>query len=292
MILDRLAGSGADARLLPIEKLHAPTVAFMAIMTFVMIVVAAAGLALSNAAGLVASGAENRFVIEIPAPQAAQLPRAIDAARASAGVRSAAAVPEAEMRRTLEGWLGEQAFNEDLPVPSLVTLEVEPGANLPQLRRRIEVAVPGSRLIAETAELRPLLRTIRSLQWLALSLVVLMAAAASAAVVLAARSALDTHRPTIEIMHGIGATDAQVTRLFERKIAVDAAAGALAGTIAAALVLIIVAGGAAAIAGEFAAAAPLQALDLLLLALVPLALLLLATLVARWTLLRALRESL
>ena len=292
MILDRLAGSGADARLLPIEKLHAPTVAFMAIMTFVMIVVAAAGLALSNAAGLVASGAENRFVIEIPAPQAAQLPRAIDAARASAGVRSAAAVPEAEMRRTLEGWLGEQAFNEDLPVPSLVTLEVEPGANLPQLRRRIEAAVPGSRLIAETTELRPLLRTIRSLQWLALSLVVLMAAAASAAVVLAARSALDTHRPTIEIMHGIGATDVQVTRLFERKIAVDAAAGALAGTIAAALVLILVTGGAAAIAGEFAAAAPLRALDLLLLALVPLALLLLATLVARWTLLRALRESL
>ena len=53
--------------------------------------------------------------------------------------------------------------------------------------------------------------------------------AAAAAVVLAARGALDTHRFTIEVMHGIGATDLQITHLFQRKIAVDALAGSLIG---------------------------------------------------------------
>ena len=47
---------------------------------------------------------------------------------------------------------------------------------------------------------------------------------------LAARGALDTHRFTIEVMHGIGATDLQVTHLFQRKIAIDALIGSLAGS--------------------------------------------------------------
>ena len=69
----------------------------------------------------------------------------------------------------------------------------------------------------------------------------LIALATAAAVVLAARGALDTHRATIEVMHGIGATDLQVARLFQRKIALDALFGGLAGGVAAALVLLLLA---------------------------------------------------
>ena len=60
---------------------------------------------------------------------------------------------------------------------------------------------------------------------------------------LAARGALDTHRFTIEVMHGIGATDVQVTHLFQRKIAIDALVGSLAGAAAAAFVLLVLARG-------------------------------------------------
>ena len=67
--------------------------------------------------------------------------------------------------------------------------------------------------------------------------------------VLAARGALDTHRFTIEVMHGIGATDVQVTHLFQRKIAIDALIGSLLGGVAAALVLLGLAAGAS-FAGE------------------------------------------
>jgi cell division transport system permease protein len=110
--------------------------------------------------------------------------------------------------------------------------------------------------------------------------------------VLAARGALDTHRPTIEIMHGIGATDRQLVRLFERKIAVDAIAGAFGGAAAAAVVLLVIGGGATVIAGELAASAPLGPIDLLLLTLVPILAVILAVLVARGTLLGALRATL
>jgi cell division transport system permease protein len=292
VILARSWPTAADSGLLPAGKVHAPTVALIAIMTFVVMIVAAAGLALSNAAGLVASGVENRYVIEIPAAAIAELPRALAAARKAPGVTSATPVPESEMRETLERWLGEAASSQDLPVPALVTLELAPGSDRAAIERAVREQVQSARLIAEASELAPILQSLRALQWLALALVLLMAAATAAAVVLAARGALDTHRSTIEIMHGFGATDSQLTRLFERKIAIDAIAGAAAGAIAAAIILLLVGGGAAVIAGELASTAPLAKVDIVLLAVVPVVLVILATLVARWAVLRALRQTL
>lgn len=292
MILDRIWAPGPESRLLPAEKLHAPTVALMAIMTFAMLVVAAAGLALANAASVVTSGAESRFVVEIPAAEATLLPKAVAAARSVDGVRSVTPVSEQEMRRTLERWLGEAASSPDLPVPAMATVELGPAANASALASAVRKEVPEASITAETAQLQPLLRSIRALQWLALSLVLLMAAATGAAIVLAARGVLDTHRPTVEIMHGIGATDRQVTRLFERKIAVDAIAGAALGLLVAGLVLLLVGGGIAAASDELAASAPLRSLDFITLALVPVAAVILAVTVAHSTLLRALRSTL
>ena len=292
MTFGRFWAPGPEARLMPVEKMHRPTVAVMAIMTFAMVVVAAAGLALSNAAGRIASGAENRFVILVPAAVAPQLETAISAARSVRGVRSVTAIPEPEMRRTLERWLGEAASSRDLPVPAIVTVELAPGADAEAVASAVRGSVPQATVSAESAELAPMLRSLRALQWVALSLVLLMGAATAAAIVLAARGALDTHRQTVDIMHGIGATDAQLIRLFQRKIAGDAVAGALAGAVAAALLLFILGRAIAAAMGEFGGTAPLGLSDFLLLGLVPVGAVLLAIAVARRTLLRALREAL
>jgi cell division transport system permease protein len=291
MILDRIWVSGPEARLLPAEKLHGPTVAVMAMMSFVMIVVAAAGLALANAAGIVVSGTPSRNVVELPSATAPDLPRAAAAARSVPGVRRVEAIPQSEMRKTLERWLGETARSPDLPIPAMATVELAPGAEPGAVAKAVQAQVPGARFSAESAELKPLLDPLRALQWLALSLVLLMAVATAAAIVLAARGALDTHRSTVEIMHGIGATDRQVTRLFVRKIAIDAIAGALAAAIAAALVLLLVGGGVSAAASDLAWTAPFGVSDLAILALIPIAAVIIAVAVARRTLLRALRAA-
>ena len=72
----------------------------------------------------------------------------------------------------------------------------------------------------------------------------LIAVASAAAIILAARGALDNHRATIEVMHGIGATDRQVARLFVRQIAIDALLGGVAGAAAAGLIIALIIGGA------------------------------------------------
>ena len=286
-----LNASEAERRLLPGGTFRSPTPYVIAIMTFAMMIVAAAGLALSNAAGLVAGAVEHRYVLQLPDGGDGRLQAAVRAASQVRGITHAEAVPEAELRKTLERWVGPGGVGEELPVPALIHLELAPGVNAAAIGQQIQRAVPQSRFIAEQATVGPLLTSLRALQWLALILVLLMAAATSAAVVLAARGALDTHRSTIEIMHGIGATDQQVARLFQRKIALDALAGAIAGGVIAAAILLIIGGGGLALATDLTGRAPLGIRDFVILALLPFAAVLLATLVARMAVLGALRTA-
>lgn len=124
-----------------------------------------------------------------------------------------------------------------------------------------------------------------------MGLVLLIALASAAAVVLAARGALDTHRGTIEVMHGIGATDEQVARLFVRQIAIDALLGGIAGAVAAGVIIALILGGAGT-ATMLAGTPPVGWNDVLWLVMLPIAIALLATQVGRGALMRALRERL
>jgi cell division transport system permease protein len=282
--------SPADRRLLPGGRFTGPTPWVIAIMTFAMLIIAAAGLALSNAAGVVARGVEGRYVVQIPGGGPA-LPRALQAVRSIRGVTSAQAVPEAEMRKTLERWLGPAGVANDLPVPALINFDAANGTNIASIEQAVNKVAPGGRIAAHREAVGPLLRSMESLQWLATALVLLMALATCATVVLAARGALDTNRSTIDIMHGIGATDIQVTHLFQRKIALDALVGGLAGGAVAAVVLLLLLAGGAVLSGDLAGAPPLGLKDGVILLLLPLLIVVLATWVARAAVLAALRRS-
>ena len=290
MTLDWLFAAPAERRLLGVRPLRGPTPWVIAIMCFSMLIVAAAGLALAGTAGMVAKGVESRFSLQIPGGNG-NLEATLQRVRSTPGVSNAEAVPESEMRKTLERWLGPAGATADLPIPALINFDARSGTDLGAMERRLASAAPGSRVIAQRESLAPLLRSLRALQWIALTLVLMLAGASAAAVVLAARGALDTHRFTIEVMHGIGATDIQVTRLFQRKIAVDALAGSVAGAAAGALVLLALAAGSS-FAGELTGGATLSGADLLILALIPFALTALATFVGRAAVLAALREAL
>jgi cell division transport system permease protein len=173
----------------------------------------------------------------------------------------------------------------------LINFDLPPGKKVGPVEQRVRVIAPQATIIRHQDSLKPLLRSLRTLQWLALGLVLMLAGAAAAAVVLATRGALDTHSSTIQIMHGIGATDLQVTHLFQRKIAIEALVGSVAGAAAAALILLVLAAGAS-FADQLTGGARLRSVDLLLLLLLPFALTVTATWVARAAVLSALRQSL
>jgi len=289
-MFDWLFVSPAERRLLGASSRRAPTPWVIAIMSFTIMLIAATGLALANTANVLNRAIEARYAIEIPGGSA-NLDAVLSTVRSMSGVADAEAVPESDMRKILERWLGPAAQSRELPVPALINFDVRQGANLGAIEQRVEAIAAGARIVAHRDSVAPLMQSLTLLQVVALGLVLLLSAAAAAAVVLAARGALDTHRFTIEVMHGVGATDLQVTHLFQRKIAIDAFIGSVAGGFAAAIVLLLLAGGAA-FAGELTGGATLGIDDLLILALLPFLLTALATWVARTAVLRALREAL
>jgi cell division transport system permease protein len=133
---------------------------------------------------------------------------------------------------------------------------------------------------------------IHSLQWLSAALIVLLAAATTAAVLLAARTALGSNRDTIEIVHLLGGNDAQIARIFQRSIGIDAAVGGVIGLGLGAGAVMLLARQLSALGAGLATGGALAWGDWAALALVPLIGIGLAMVTARITVIRALRKML
>jgi cell division transport system permease protein len=120
----------------------------------------------------------------------------------------------------------------------------------------------------------------------------LLSCATGAAVLLAARTALGNNRETIEVVHLLGGTDAQIGRIFQRSIAIDAASGSVVGILAAIVVIALLGKSFSALQAGIVTGAALGWADWVLLGAIPLIAVGLATITARWTVMRALRGML
>jgi cell division transport system permease protein len=289
----RRFGAG-DGRLFPEGRASGPMPWVIAIMMFLTVLAAAAGLALSAGAERIEGQIGNRVTVQIVEANAelrTEQARAVASAlQRLDGVAAVRIVPEEETAALLEPWLGEPAADAEIPVPAMIDVDLAPDgrARLPAIRVETRRLSPAA-VVSDVAEwLEPLSTLMVSLQWLAAGLVALMIGATAATVVLAARASLNTHNQTIEILHLMGATDPQIARLFQRRIALDVLFGGLLGFAIGLLVLVLIGGRVAAIGSELLGSAALPAYAWALLILLPIAGAILALLVARVTILRAL----
>ncbi len=298
MRLPFLSGSRTDHMLLPEGRLSGPMPWVIAIMMFLTILAAATGLSLTRAAGSISSAIAGRVTVQVVdanadrrAAQAQAVQRTLERHPL---VRHVQPVDDAEIARTMEQWLGKDAAALGLPMPAMVDVDLNGSADaatIAQLRGAIRAAAPTARLEPHANWLGPAAQLIRSFAWIAAALVLLLGFAAGAVVMLTARSALNVHRATIEVLHLIGATDIQIARLFQRRIALDALFGSLIGFAAAAAVLLLIGGQFNALGAALLADASLG-WRWLLLPFIPAALVLLASLTARYTITGALRRAL
>jgi cell division transport system permease protein len=274
--------AAANRRLLPEGRLAGPMPWVIAIMMFLTVLAAAAGLGLRHAARSLDADIGNRITIQIveanPDFREAQARIIVVELRKLAGVQSIRRIEAQEMRELLEPWLGAGGLDADLPVPVMIDVDLTPEGyrRLPSIRSAIMDLAPSARV------------DDNALKWLATGLVLLMIGATASTVVLAARAALDTHRNTIEVLHLMGATDVQVARLFQRRIALDALFGGIVGLAAAALGLTVIGYRIGALGSELLGSAGLPLANWLILATLPFGGVALAMLVARLTILRAL----
>lgn len=294
--------AGADAELVPQGRMAGPMPWVIAIMVALTAIALAAGLALGNTVTAATAEIEGGVTVQLvePRPDVRQqeAARALDALRGVPGVASMRLVPQEELDALVAPWLGsgvETATGEGIPVPALIDVRLQRAATkdrVAAIQSALAQVAPSARVDAQAAWLKPVFDAIVSLQWLAIALVVLLAAALSAAVLLAARSALGTHHETIEIVHLLGGTDAQIARVFQRSIGFDAAGGGAAGLALALVVILSLGRRFSGLGAGMVSSGALVWSDWLLLALVPLLATGLAMMTARQTVMHALRKML
>jgi cell division transport system permease protein len=269
----------------------------MAIMLFLTMIAAALGLGTASAARLLDRQLAGRLTVQIvdgdPERRDAAAARILTAVRRLPEVARATPVDRAELTRMLRPWLGSDGADPQLPVPAMIDVDLtNHDAGAARVANAVRAISPVARVDRHESWMSPVSGFMTSLTWLALALVLLMAGATAAVVVLAARAGLEAHRPTIEVMHMLGSTDLQVARLFQRRIALDAMAGGVVGGIAALGVVAIIGLRLSLLGSELLSGVMLSVADWVLLACLPLGFVLLATLSARVTIVRALRRTL
>lgn len=295
-------GSGLSrSRLLPQTRLSGPMPWVIAIMIALTVVAAASALSLRNLARSASADLEGGLTVQVvhaaPDERNRQTAAALDLLRRTPEITEVRAVAQDELNRLVEPWLGTRVGDDinALPIPALIDVRLNGPADeqrIDTLRKALARVAPSARIDAQAAWLAPIFGAIGALQWMAGGLIALLAFATSAAVLLAARTALGTNRATIEVMHMLGATDGQVARLFQRSIALDAAAGGLVGLAVGIAAILMLSQEFAALDAGVISGATLTAMDWVVLAAIPVVGTVLAIVTARITVLRTLGKML
>lgn len=273
----------------------APRLSFViAAMALMATLILALGLGLNRAVEDWQVDASGEITLELPADIADRAFNTyLQTVGQAPGVQSAVAITKPEMMAMLEPWLGpdDGAVADRFALPRLIAVKTDgtvPAARFEELAQQADLGVM---VDDHGATLAALLALSRTVQALIAGLVVLIAATTIATVSFATRAAIDGHKQVIEIVHQIGADDAYIAAEFQRHFLRIGLLGGFAGWLVAGAVggtLLWVAPHTPGFENAYA----LPNWGYGLLAALPIALAMVTTLSARFTVLARLREQL
>lgn len=193
-------------------------------------------------------GLSSELTIEIPAdgPEASEaqiaerLDRVSKLLAQTPGIRIVEPYGPDRINTLLEPWLGGALSDENLPLPSLVAVTIDPAAppDLDALATALDQTVEGTLVDDHQRWLGGLLQLARVIQLVAAGIVALVSIAAILAVIFVTRTGLSIHRPVIEILHLIGARDSYIAAQFQRHAMRLGLRGGIIGLVLAAATVI------------------------------------------------------
>jgi cell division transport system permease protein len=156
------------------------------------------------------------------------------------GIGSVTILDKAETAQLLEPWLGSGIDIDELPVPRLLTVQVEEGAqpDFAAIRTALSAKVPGATLDDHRAWVDRLVAMAWTTIAIGMAILALVLTATVLTVVFATRGAMAGNRDIVEVLHFVGADSRFIAREFQRHFLVLAFRGALAGGAGAGAVFI------------------------------------------------------
>lgn len=288
----------SDANVLRDDQGLGPMPWALAILMFITVLAAAAALAMGSAALTLSDDLAHRLTVQIVDPnpdmRSAQTQAVRQLLSGMPSIKSVEVVDQATLDQLLAPWLGDAAAEAQLPCPTLidVTLRDDAALDLAALTSDLKAVAPAVHVEADMHWLSPFSTLLHLMTGLAAGVVGLMMVAVAAAVMLAARAALNTHRGTVDILHLIGASDDQIVHVFQRRIAAEALIAGVIGLVGAVIILTVLEVFSLSTGSEIVSGIALQWWAWIILASLPLFAALLASVFARRTVMAALRRTL
>ena len=163
--------------------------------------------------------------------------RAAEALAGAPGVQEARALEPEKAYDLIRPWLGDISDLEDLPVPRLVTVTLDPAK--PATGASLDLALKSQGVDAVVDDHRTWIKDIRKaggvVRWACLAVFLLIAGAAGSVVAFATRAGLAARRDVVEVLHLSGAEDDFIANLFVLRFATMAAVAGLIGATGAAV---------------------------------------------------------
>lgn len=170
----------------------------------------------------------------------AALAEAQSIASGFAGVRSAAIVDGEATVRLLEPWLGTGFDIDELPVPRLVIVTIDPQRqpDFPALRAALAAELPSATLDDHRTWVDRLIAMANTTVTIGIFVLALMLTATVLSVVFATRGAMAGNGHIIEVLHFVGAEAQFIAGEFRRHFLMTGMKGAAAGGFAAVVVFV------------------------------------------------------
>ena len=163
--------------------------------------------------------------------------RAAEALSGLPGVGEVRALEKEKAEALIAPWLGDTADLDDLPVPRLVAVDLDPKA--PATPQSLDKALKAQGLDAVVDDhsiwLKDIQRAAGFARWIGVAVFALIAAAAGAVVAFATRAGLTARHEVVEVLHLAGAENDFIARLFQMRFAKMAALAGLFGAGGAAI---------------------------------------------------------
>jgi cell division transport system permease protein len=217
-----------------------PTGRFLPWMVAFMVFLAT----LASIGAMAAQGLTERWTAGLSGSMTVQLPRPLDETerdrrldltlnvlKQTPGVSGAEILSEAQMRRLLEPWIGPEGLDPALPIPDLIAVTLQAGAepDLAGLRARLAAVAPGASADDHRTWRESVGRLAERVRLVAAVILAAVLAAAVATVVFATRTGLAIHRRVVELLHVLGAEDRFVAAQFQIQAFRLACLGGVAG---------------------------------------------------------------
>jgi cell division transport system permease protein len=217
------AEPGAPGPIVPSDSIAGRSlIAVVAIMTFLAVLATGTVMLVAGAAGNWQSEVAREVTLQVRPVAGRDLDRDVNTAAAIArgtpGVADVRAYTRQESAELVEPWLGSALGLGDLPIPRIVVIKLSSGAipNFADLRKALAAQVPSTSLDDHRGwidRMRTMSETAIAAGMVVLALVI---AVTILSVTFATRGAMATNRPTIEVLHYVGATDGFISRQFLR----------------------------------------------------------------------------